>query len=209
MIDRALAEQEAALDIAYLPLTRLLAMSARLSRAPPLVSLAMPGRRDRMARLAALAAALRTGIGVRCDGQRRMIVALAALHLRMAGSLPALPGRPPVYRLPLTAWAVAEAPDPADLALIAGSGAPVSAPADGRIAYAGSFRRYGDMVILDHGHGWTTILSGLRAIGVRAGRRVVGGDQIGRMGKGGAILVLELRHHGRPIDVARMLASPG
>ena len=35
------------------------------------------------------------------------------------------------------------------------------APAAGRIAYAGPFRGYGTIVIIDHGGGWTSLISGL------------------------------------------------
>jgi murein hydrolase activator len=70
------------------------------------------------------------------------------------------------------------------------AGAEVSAPAPGRIAYAGRFRRYGEIVIIDHGRGWTTTLTGLSSLQVK------GGDWIGRgepVGRAGGHVTVELR----------------
>ena len=44
-------------------------------------------------------------------------------------------------------------------------GASVQAPADGIVRYARPFRSYGTVVILDHGSGWTSLVSGLAAAG--------------------------------------------
>ena len=77
----------------------------------------------------------------------------------------------------------------------------VRAPAAGRVAYAGAFRAWRAILILDHGHGWTTLVAGLSAVAQHAGTPIAQGDPIGRAG---TRLLVELRHHGRPIDVAAM-----
>jgi len=90
------------------------------------------------------------------------------------------------------------------LTLATPPGAPVNAPAMARIAYAGPFRGYGDIVILDHGHGWATILAGLELVTATGGELVQAGAPIGHMGRDDPRLTIELRHNGQPIDVAAM-----
>jgi murein hydrolase activator len=81
-------------------------------------------------------------------------------------------------------------------------GATVIAPAAGRVIFAGRFRDYGMIVILDHGKGWTTLLSGLDTLAVRAGDRVPQGRPIGAAPKADAPRVtVELRRQDRPIDM--------
>ena len=58
------------------------------------------------------------------------------------------------------------------------------APAGGRVVYAAPFRRYGNVVIIDHGRGWMTVLTDLGSLGVRAGQIVARGSPIGRAGAG-------------------------
>jgi len=90
------------------------------------------------------------------------------------------------------------------LTLATAGGAAVSAPAMARVAYAGPFRGYGDIVILDHGHGWTSVLAGLELVTATMGDMVRMGAPIGHMGKDNPRLTIELRHNGSPVDVAAM-----
>jgi septal ring factor EnvC (AmiA/AmiB activator) len=78
------------------------------------------------------------------------------------------------------------------------------APAGGRIAYAGGFRSYGEIVIIDHGGGWTSLVTGLASIGVRAGDRVAMGFPIGRTGT--RPVTVELRRNGTPFPAAPLIA---
>jgi septal ring factor EnvC (AmiA/AmiB activator) len=82
--------------------------------------------------------------------------------------------------------------------------ATVTAPAMARIAYAGPFRGYGEIVILDHGHGWTTLLAGLEFVTRTGGEIVAAGAPLGHMARDTPRLTIELRHDGRPVDVAAM-----
>jgi hypothetical protein len=52
--------------------------------------------------------------------------------------------------------------------------------AAGRIVYAGPFRGYGGVVIIDHGDGWTSLIAGLGGLAVRVGDQVSQGQVIGR-----------------------------
>ena len=80
------------------------------------------------------------------------------------------------------------------------------APAGGRILFAGAFRDYGGVVIIDHGKGWTSSITGLGGISVRVGQQVAQGTRIGRAPGGDAPrLTVELRRRGEPMDLARLL----
>jgi murein hydrolase activator len=80
----------------------------------------------------------------------------------------------------------------------------VVAPAAARVAYAGPFGGYGDIVILDHGHGWTSLLAGLALATAQPGERVGQGEELGRMRRDAPRLTVELRHDGRVVDIAGM-----
>lgn len=85
-------------------------------------------------------------------------------------------------------------------------GAAVMAPAAGRIVFARRFRSYGTVVILDHGDGWSSLISGLDSAGVRVGQRVVAGTPIGRAPGGDAPrITVELRRRGIPVDQVALL----
>ena len=89
------------------------------------------------------------------------------------------------------------------------AGAAVVAPAAGTVRYAAPFRGYGGIVILDHGEGWTSLVTGLGGIAVHSGERVETGAVLGRAGggRGGAAprVTVELRRDGRPMDIAALL----
>jgi septal ring factor EnvC (AmiA/AmiB activator) len=88
------------------------------------------------------------------------------------------------------------------------SGASVLAPFAGRIVYAGPFRDYGQLLIIEHGEGYHLLLAGFGRIDSALGESVLAGEPIGIVGNmgaaggGGALsrLYLELRRNGRPID---------
>ena len=80
-------------------------------------------------------------------------------------------------------------------------GADIAAPASGRIAFAGPFRDYGTIVVIDHGGGWPTLLVGLGKLSVTAGERVAQGALLGAAPSGDDRKVTaELRRKGRPVD---------
>jgi septal ring factor EnvC (AmiA/AmiB activator) len=86
-------------------------------------------------------------------------------------------------------------------------GAHVVASFDGRVIYAGPFRTYGNILIIDHGEGFSTLLVGLGYIGVKTEQVILGGEPVGKMETGplknkeiNQKLYIELRKHGKPID---------
>lgn len=81
--------------------------------------------------------------------------------------------------------------------------AQVVAPYDGRVAYAGEFRGYGQILIIEHGGRYHTLLAGLDRIDAIAGQWVLAGEPVGLMGRAETddpVLYLELRKTGQPIN---------
>jgi septal ring factor EnvC (AmiA/AmiB activator) len=91
------------------------------------------------------------------------------------------------------------------LTLEAGPEAEVIAPAAGRVVFAGPFRRYGRVVILDHGGGLTTTITALGTLAVKVGDQVGRGASLGRTGPARATVSVELRRDGRPVAIAPLL----
>lgn len=92
------------------------------------------------------------------------------------------------------------------LTLVAPGGAQVVAPARGRVVFAGPFRSFGRIAIIDHGGGWTSLVTGMIAVSARVGDTVDQGAPLGRAGPGQPRIAVELRRAGRPIDVAALLS---
>ena len=90
------------------------------------------------------------------------------------------------------------------------SGARVVAPAAGTVAFAGPFRGYGLLLIVEHLDGYHTLLAGLERIDVGIGQHVRLGDSLGVMGHhstGNLSLYMELRKDGRPVNPLPWLAA--
>jgi murein hydrolase activator len=93
------------------------------------------------------------------------------------------------------------------LTLATAPGAPVSAPANGRVLHAAPFRRYGYVVIIDHGRGWLSVVTDLAAIRVRPGQQVRRGERLGFAGDDDPRVTVELRRDGRPIPFAQLISG--
>jgi murein hydrolase activator len=91
--------------------------------------------------------------------------------------------------------------------------ATVSAPADGAALFAGAYRSYGQLLIIDAGGGYYILLAGMDRINVEAGEFVLAGEPVGVMGDGSVrmataaavgaarpVLYIELRKDGTAID---------
>ncbi|SKB72485.1 murein hydrolase activator EnvC family protein [Sphingopyxis flava] len=91
------------------------------------------------------------------------------------------------------------------ITIAARPGGQVVAPAPGRVSFAGAYRGYGKIVIIDHGGGWTSLLTGMIALSVAVGDTLDAGAPVGRAGSGDSRITVELRRAGRPVDVAAML----
>ena len=89
------------------------------------------------------------------------------------------------------------------------AGAQVTSPCDGWIVYAGEFRSYGQVLIINAGGGYHVLLAGLSRIDVEVGRFVLAAEPVGTMssnskGKGqdaAPVLYVEFRNKdGQTID---------
>jgi len=99
------------------------------------------------------------------------------------------------------------------LTIESSSGAQVIAPYEGRVAFSGPFRGYGELLIIEHREGYHTLLAGMSRIDGVVGQWVLAGEPVGVMGPASAkpkdkpTLYLELRHKGQPINPLPWLAS--
>ena len=95
------------------------------------------------------------------------------------------------------------------------SAAIVTAPVDGSVVYAGPFRSYGQLLILNAGDGYHIVLAGMGRISVSPGQSVLAGEPVGLMGEtrlasavafdgtdAGPELYVEFRKDGKPLDPA-------
>ena len=85
----------------------------------------------------------------------------------------------------------------------------ITAPSDGWVVYAGEFRSYGQLLIINAGGGYHVLLAGMSRIDVSLGQFVLAGEPIAVMGSGAPsqnddssrpVLYVEFRKDGRPID---------
>jgi len=88
--------------------------------------------------------------------------------------------------------------------------AQIVAPYDGKVVFAGSFRRYGQILIIEHGGGYHTVLAGLAQIDCVVGQWLFAGEPIGSMGREESdltALYVELRRNGQPINPLHWMAA--
>jgi murein hydrolase activator len=98
------------------------------------------------------------------------------------------------------------------LSIATRSGAQVTAPCDGWVVYAGPFRSYGQLLILNAGGGYHVLLAGMERISVDLGQFVLTGEPVAVMGAGSQtaavvavgssqpVLYVEFRKDGTPVD---------
>ena len=88
--------------------------------------------------------------------------------------------------------------------------AQVITPYDGEVVYAGPFRGYGQLLIIDHGEGYHTLLAGFSRIDSVLGQWLLAGEPVGVMGRGLTgykSLYVEFRHKGVAINPLPWLAA--
>lgn len=161
------------------------------------------------------------GLVGQLDEASRLRAALAALPgplLRPAvpgaavvstppGPSPTASARLPGLVLPLAGQVVAGfgaerpgLPRSRGVTLLARPSAQVVAPAAGRVVFAGPYRGYGQIVIIEHGGGWTSLVTGLAALNVEVGDRLVNGSPLGLAGQAQPLVTLELRKDGLAVN---------
>ena len=83
----------------------------------------------------------------------------------------------------------------------------VIAPYQGRIVYAGPFRGYRLLLIIEHDGGYHSLLAGLARIDSQPDQWVLAGEPVGAMSAKERILYLEMRQGGTPFDPLPWLES--
>ena len=78
--------------------------------------------------------------------------------------------------------------------------AQITAPSDGTVLFAGPFQNYGQLLIIDHGDEYLTVLAGLGRMDVTVGQEVLAGEPVGAMSDTYTDLYLEMRYRGQAID---------
>ncbi len=98
------------------------------------------------------------------------------------------------------------------ISLTARPGAQVTTPCDGWVVYAGPFRSYGQLLILNAGGGYHVLIAGMERISVNIGQFVLTGEPVATMGTTSQVasilaanasqpvLYIEFRKDGTPID---------
>lgn len=95
------------------------------------------------------------------------------------------------------------------IVLAPAGGAQVVCPAPGRVAFAGPYRGYGHIVIIEHGDGWSSLVTGLGRLDAAVGDRVVQGSPLGvtapLRSESRGLVTLALRKDGVPVNPMEFL----
>ena len=95
------------------------------------------------------------------------------------------------------------------LTISARPGTAVVAPYAGSVMFAGPFRGYGQILIVEHSNGYHSLIAGLGRIDTAVGKHVTAGEPIALMpADGSPDLYFELRRNGQPINPQRGAAAP-
>ncbi len=152
----------------------------------------------------------------RADRSRQADAAQEARRREATLARPAGPGPtalvPPVSGTVARAWGDSTDAGPATgITWRPGPQARVVAPCAGRVRFAGPFRSFGALIILDCGGGYAVVLAGLERIDLPAGAAVLTGEPVGIMpawppgGGPRPALYVELRHDGQAVNPAPFL----
>ena len=80
--------------------------------------------------------------------------------------------------------------------------AQVVAPFDGTVVFSGPFQGYGQILIIQHGDAYHTLLAGMRRVDATLGQRLLAGEPVGVMGvqEANMRLYVEVRRKGQPVN---------
>ncbi len=92
------------------------------------------------------------------------------------------------------------------------SGALVVSPMGGVVRYAGTFKNYGQIIIVEHQKDYHSLIAGLARIDTVVGQSVAAGEPVGILGKNSGegdkpTLYYELRYQGQPVNPSRKFAG--
>jgi septal ring factor EnvC (AmiA/AmiB activator) len=146
------------------------------------------------------------------EASRRLASDLAALGPAPVSGGNAAPAAPFAYQLPAKAPVTdgmgavsANGVRSRGITLATRRGTPLVAPANGTILFAGPFRGYDGILIIDHGNGWKSVI-------VNAGSRLHRGTPVSMGDPLGVALgqvEVQLQHSGVPVSPALIAGSSG
>ena len=92
------------------------------------------------------------------------------------------------------------------------AGALVVAPMGGIVRFAGEFKNYGRLIILEHKDDYHSLIGGLEAINITVGEKVGAGEPVGKLPVTPSrddqpALYYELRYKGSPIDPSKKFSG--
>lgn len=82
-------------------------------------------------------------------------------------------------------------------------GAVVVAPLGGTVRYAGTFRNYGKIALIEHKNKFHSLVAGLGKVDTFVGQRVEAGEPIGTLPSSSGRLYYELRYQGDPVNPSK------
>lgn len=86
--------------------------------------------------------------------------------------------------------------------------AQVISPYDGIVSFSGPFKGYGNIIIVEHGDGYLSLLAGLGSIDCELGQMLLAGEPVGTMpDSNNAKLYVEIRKDRHPINPAPWIAG--
>lgn len=132
--------------------------------------------------------------------------------VRNAAPKPANTGSPRIYQLPVAGRIVTGFGEagPAQsratgITLLPRGEAQVVSPGSGRVAFAGPYKGYGAIVIVEHDGGWISLVTGLDDVDALVGTQVTAGSPLGQAQAEAPRITLELRHDGKPVNPIEFL----
>lgn len=84
----------------------------------------------------------------------------------------------------------------------------VTAPADGVVKFADSFRGFGKVIIMSHKNGYNTVMTNMGSIDALVGQEVLAGEPIGRMDENKPEMYLEVRRGKNSVNPANLFNEP-
>jgi septal ring factor EnvC (AmiA/AmiB activator) len=208
----------------------LLALSEERARLEGLVR--EKGELERAARWASSAAQARMNeLASKARDLRDLIERIEAERRRSVAAIPAKPQLPPMTprdpkpgiqeedadtSLPARGRVLAGFGDRSEggefrgIAIATRPAAQVVAPREGSVVFAGPFKGYGQLLIIEHGEGYHVLLAGLSRLDAATGDEVLAGEPVGVMdpvSNGQPTLYVELRRNGQPINPIPWLAA--
>lgn len=85
--------------------------------------------------------------------------------------------------------------------------ATIQAPASGIVNYAGDYRNFGRIVIIEHGGGWATLITNMASLSVSKGDKIEQNGEVGTAKSRDNEILIELRRNNRPMDILALVSG--